>query len=137
MNWLRNLAVLAVALVLTNSADAAKAKAKKKLKPVKGTIVEVKKDADKDSGSVVVKIAANKKKNTPESEQTLKVSTATTFEKAAGKKAKGAPAPPATSVKFGDVQKDDRVVVTLKDQGEASDVKILGKAKAKKKKAVK
>jgi hypothetical protein len=134
MNWLRNLAVLAVALVLTNSADAAKAK--KKLKPVKGTVVEVKKDADKDSGSIVVKIAANKKKNTPESEQTIKVSTATTFEKVA-KKVKGAPAAPATSVKFGEVQKDDRVVVTLKDQGEASDVKILGKAKAKKKKAVK
>ncbi len=130
MNWLRNLAVLALALVLTNSAEAA-GKAKKKVKPVKGTVVEVKKDTDKESGTVVVKIAGKKKTNTPATEKTIKVTTDTKVLKVAGGK-KNKDVPPTAS-KLSELEKGGKVTITAKGD-EASEIQFVA---AKKKKAKK
>jgi hypothetical protein len=126
MNRLRNLAVLAVALVLTNSAGAAE-KGKKKVKPVKGTVVEVTKDQDKDSGSIVVRVAANKKTGVPATDKAVKVTETTKVFLVGGKKTANTSPVPA---KFSDVQKGARVVVTAKGD-EASEIKIVAKKKKK------
>jgi len=128
MNWLRNLVVLALALVLSNPAEAG-GKGKKKAKPIKATVVEVKTDA------LVVKTIVGKKQTGTPVEKTFKVTDSTTFEKVQGKKAKGAPATPPTPAKFSDVQKDSTVSITPKGEDEAASVKILTIKKAKKKKS--
>jgi hypothetical protein len=130
MNWLKNLAVIAIALVLTNSADAA-GKGKKKAKPIKGEVVDVKKDADKESGSLVVKVAAKKKTGGAPTEKTIKVTDATKVLKVTGgKKNKDVPATPS---KLSDLQKGTKVVVTVKGD-EASEIKFVAKKTKKNKK---
>ena len=130
MNWLRNLAVLAVALLLTNSADAA-AKGKKKAKPIKASVVEIKKDSDKESGSLTVKVGGPTKKNpnATATEKTFKITESTKIEKFEGKKAKKGTT--GTAAKVGDIAKDGNLVLVAKGE-EVSEIKILAGKKKKK-----
>jgi len=130
-------ALLAVfALVLSSSARAADDKADKKKKkaekPVAGTVSEVKKDGD--TGSLTVKVQANKKKdpNAVATDKTFKVTSQTKFEKVEGKGKKAA-AEAGMSAKFVDVAKDANVVVTAK--GDTAEVVKIIAAKKKKKAA--
>jgi len=134
MNWLRSLLVLALVLVLTGGADAAdKAKKKKKDgKPAKGTVVEVKKDENKESGSLVVKVVVGKKKDGKTEEKTFKVSESTKVEKLQGKPKKGTPAA-GTAAKFSEVAKGGNVILTTKGD-EVTELKIVAGKKKKKNK---
>jgi hypothetical protein len=132
MNWLRTLIVFAVALVLTAPAGAADKAKKKKELTVKGTVVEVKKDTDKDSGSLIVKVIVGKKKDNNTAEKTYKVSETTKVEKVVGKAKKGQPAPEATAAKLGDIQKGDTVALTAKGD-DASAIKFTITKKKKNK----
>ena len=131
MNRLRFLTVLAVAVMVVPSAFAAN-KAKKKDKPVKATVVEVKKDADKESGTLKVMVSANKKKNTPAAEKTFKVTEATKVEKVMKEKGKKAKDTPATPAKFSDIPQGAKLQITAKDD-EATAIKFSAKKKKKNK----
>ncbi|MCI0456782.1 MAG: hypothetical protein L0Z62_07370 [Gemmataceae bacterium] len=90
-------AALAVLLAASQSASAEDKKAKKKAgKPVRGTVVEVKKD--KDDGTIKVKVQVGKKKDpaAPVEEKVFKVTGQTKFEQMVGKKKDNLPAEAAT-----------------------------------------
>src|SRR4051812_30638943 len=123
-------AALTLSLVLAGSASAAdKAKKAKKTKPVNGTITAVKKDQDKDSGTLTIKTAA--KKGATATETTVTITGATRFEKFTGKNFKKGTS--AGAAKFSEVATGEQVAITLKDN-KAEQVKFL---EAKKKKAKK
>jgi hypothetical protein len=130
--------VLGLVLVGAWSAEAAqtggKGKKGKKNAAVHGMVLDIKKDADKDAGSIVVKVRQGKAKS-PDStttEKTFKVTMATKFVK-------------ATRIAKGDVQKDDaafkdlqkgaHVTLTLTDPAsdEVKNVEIVVRKKNAKK----
>ena len=129
-------AVLALALTASSVQAAEKAKGKKVKKEhsVHGVVVKVEKDADKDSGTITVKVGGKKNKKTgvetPAVEKTFKVTDATKFTEVSGKK--GALATkPAT---FKEVNDGERVKLEVKGD-KAEDVTFHAK-KAKKAKKV-
>jgi hypothetical protein len=91
MRLVRTLVVVVAGLALVAASPAAQAaeKAKKDHK-VNGVVEEVKKDADKDTGTITVKIPEHKNKKTgevkPAEQKTFKVTDATKFVEVSGKK---------------------------------------------------
>jgi len=134
MRMLKLLAVLALCLSLAAPTRAAD-KAKKGAKPFTGVVTEIKKDSDKDTGTIKIKVQNKKAANGPLVEATFTVKETTKFEKVAGKvKKKAAAAATGSPAKFSDLAKDAQVAITA-DGASAGTVKILGDAKKKKKKA--
>jgi hypothetical protein len=135
MRVIRSLAFVALALLMASPVEAAdKAKKKKKQNgPASGVVVEVKKDADKDTGTItIMTFAASDKKSVsiePGTQRIFKINDATKFETVSGKKKDLS----TTPVKFTDVVKGETVVVTATDDT-ASVVKIEPVAKKKKNK---
>src|SRR5437763_14090328 len=124
-------ASVALSLALVGSVGAAGKgnKADKKAKPVAGTVTEVKKDQDKDSGTFTVKTVA---KNTgTASETTFKVTPTTKFARLTGKKVKKAT--PAGAGKFADLKAGETVTVVGK-ANQAEEVKYVEAKKKKNKK---
>jgi len=122
-----------LAVLVAGSTSEAAPKAKKK-GAVRGTVVEVKKDQDKESGTLTIKVLPKKSKKdagaaapAKEETKTFKVTTETKVEQLVGKK-KDAKAEPA---KFSNVEKDQ--VVSIKADGDtAQEIKIAPKKKKKK-----
>src|SRR5687767_8941811 len=92
MRVLRQLVAVVVVLVLAAPSwaqdPAKKGKGKKKAAAFRGTVVEVKADAGKDEGVIIVKGVAGRKKNAAPAdpqEKTFKVTGATKIETIAGK----------------------------------------------------
>jgi hypothetical protein len=125
MRTLRTLAVVAVGLLVvaafSNADDAAK-KGKKKAHGVHGVVTEIKKDGDKDSGTITVTVHGKKGKNgaaaTEAVTKTYKITTETTFETVKHKKSevKGQKGEvETTTVKFADLKEKAHVVLVLKE----------------------
>jgi len=126
---------LIASLAVLVAAAGSEAAPKAKKKAVRGTVVDIKKDQDKEAGTLTIKVIAKKKKKdagaaaAPEKEETrtFKVTTDTKVEQIVGKK-KDAKAEPA---KFSSIEKD--AVVVIKADGEtAQEIKIAAKKKKKK-----
>jgi hypothetical protein len=132
MRTLRYLLAAALVLVVALNASAApkagKAKAKK-AKPVTGVVVDVQKDADKDTGTLTLKVAPKKKDAAGEAmEKKFTFSEKTKVVKVSGKKGEQQ----TTDASIKDVEKAQRLTVTAK--GDAiQEIKILVGKKAKKK----
>jgi hypothetical protein len=109
-------AVLALVLTASSAQAAGKGKGKKTKKEhaVHGVVVKVEKDADKDSGTITVKIGAHKAKNgKPEQlgeEKTFKVTDATKFTEVSGKKGARETKPG----KFSEVKDGEKVALEVK-----------------------
>ena len=128
MRFVRFLAVAALTLAMVTPALAA-AKGKKNKGAVKGTVVEVKKDEGKETGSLVVKVTPGKKDaGAAATEKTFKITDTTKVQKLVGKKKDAV----ASDAKFSDVTKDANVTIVAKGE-EASEVKFQVAKKAKKK----
>jgi hypothetical protein len=127
-------AVAALALTASSSEAAAKGKKAKKEHAVHGVVVKVEKDADKDSGTITVKIGGKKNKKTgvetPVEEKTFKVTDATKFTEVSGKKG-ALETKPST---FREVKDGERVVLEVKGD-KAEEVKFHDKKAKKAKKA--
>jgi len=131
MRLFRLLAVAALSLCMALPTLAA-GKKKKDGKPVKGTVVEVKKDEGKETGELKVKVPG--KKGAAATDRTFKITEATKIAKITGKvKPKEAATTEGTAIKFGEVAKDASVILSAKGD-EATSVKVLDTKKKKKKK---
>lgn len=128
MRTLKVLMVLAIAVCLVSSATAADKK-KKKGKPVRGSIVSVKQDEGKETGTITVKVAGKKKDAAEAKEMTFTISAATKIENVIGKPKDGK----TSAGKFSDLAAGKRVVITA-EGNIAETVKVLGGKKKKKKK---
>lgn len=132
MRLIRNLSVVALALLLASPVEAAGKGKKKKTQngPTIGVVVDVKKDGDKDAGTVTVVSFASAGKNglQPGEQRTFKVSEATKFETVSGKKKNRTTSPG----KFADLVRGETVIVTATGDS-ASEVKIQPVGKKKKK----
>ena len=124
--------IASLAVLLAGSASEAAPKAKKK-GAIKGSVVEVKKDADKESGTLIIKVIPKKNKKDPaaappkEETKTFKVTTETKVEQMVGKKKEAKPEPS----KFSSIEKDQ--VVSIKADGDtAQSITIAPKKKKKK-----
>jgi hypothetical protein len=124
--------IASLAVLLAGNAAEAAPKAKKK-GAVRGTVVEVKKDADKESGTLIIKVIPKKNKKAPadaapkEETRTFKVTTETKVEQMVGKKKDAKPEPS----KFSSIEKD--AVVSIKADGDtAQEIQIAAKKKKKK-----
>jgi hypothetical protein len=127
MPLLRYLLVVALVVIVAGNVSAAKAKAKKAAKPVKGTIVLVEKDGDKNEGTITVKVTTGKKPDVKTEEKKFKVTEATKIQTIIGK-------PKDNNVKdgtFADLAKDKPATITLKD--DVVDTIKVADAKKKKK----
>jgi hypothetical protein len=135
MRILRTLVIAALALVIASPAQAAdKAKKKKKSSgALSGIVLDVKKDADKDSGTITIMTFATSSKKVagvePGTQRVLKFSETTKFERIAGKKK----ASSSEAAKVADVVKGGTVTITA-DGDTASAVKIKAAQKKKKNK---
>jgi len=130
MQILRHVLAVAVAVILAatvSAADATKKAAKgKKGANARGTVVSFEKDADKNSGTLVVKVTTGKKPNVTTEEKKFKVTEATKVQTLVGK-------PKDNQVKDGsvsDIGKDKLVILMLKDDT----VETIKVSDAKKKK---
>ena len=122
-----------VVLCLASTSDAAPKKEKKKSKPVRATVTEIKRDQDREEGSLVVKTVLNKKKGEP-AEMTFKVTPQTKIQKAVKKKDRNTPAT-AETVKFSAIEKNALLVIKSKDGSTADEIQVRpAKKKTKKKK---
>ena len=118
MRLIRTLFVVAAGLALvaaTPSTQAAEdGKKAKKEHHVKGVVAEIKKDADKDSGTITVKIPEHKNKKTgevkPAEEKTFQVTDATKWLRVSGKKG----ALDKDPITFGQVKEGEHVVLEVK-----------------------
>ena len=124
--------IASLAVLLAGNASEAAPKAKKK-GAVRGTVVEVKKDADKESGTLIIKVIPKKNKkagaaDAPKEEtKTFKVTPETKVEQMVGKKKDAKPEPS----KFSSIEKD--AVVSIKADGDtAQEIQIAAKKKKKK-----
>jgi hypothetical protein len=129
MRAVRSGLALALTLALAASVHAGPNKVKggkKAAHPVRGVVVAVQKDQDKDSGTITVRVQAKKKNGVAPApvERTFRVTPATRFELVAGKK--GQPVnEPSTFVA---VHKGEHVVIQH-DGNQAVDVKIAKRGK--------
>lgn len=116
MRFIHTLLAAVAGLALVASAPSAQAAGKaKKPHNVRGVVAEVKKDADKDSGTITVHIPEHKNKKTGEvkaaEDKTFKVTTDTKFIEVSGKKGE---------------QKQDTVTFAAAKEGEHVVVKVQG-----------
>src|SRR5207245_1005722 len=131
MRPVSSLLALGLAFGLVTAADAGPKggqKGAKKHDGVRGLVVSVKKDGDKDSGSLTVKVH-HRKKGAPEQaaeEKTFKVTPETKFQKVSGPKG----AREKTPATFADVRQGDHVAVRHKGDV-ATEVNIVARKKDK------
>jgi hypothetical protein len=133
MMILRSLLVLGVALSLLGStAEAAKAKGKKKKEHALHGKVEFVKlenkesDKGKDIGSITIKIHAKKKKGIPAKDETFRLAASTKVERVKGKKGDRT----TETVTLAELKAGEHVHLLAKD-GEAKEIKIMKKGKKK------
>jgi hypothetical protein len=129
MRAVRSVLALALVLVLAASVQAAPNKVKKGKKgarPVRGVVVAVQKDRDRDSGRITVLVQANKKNAASQApvKHTFQVTPTTRFELVGGKKGQQANVPST----FAAVHKGEHVVIQHKGN-HAVDVKIAKRGK--------
>ena len=130
MRLVRTLVVVVAGLALVAASPAAQAAEKgKKGRHVKGVVAEVKKDADKDTGTITVKIPEHKNKKTgevkPAEEKTFKVTDATKFVEVSGKKGDQK----EETVTFAQLKEGEKATFTVKGD-EVVEVKFHAKKKA-------
>lgn len=123
-----------LALAVGVSADDGAQKKKKKAQNLKGVVVAVEKDADKNAGTITLKVQPNKKAkaanpNAEAVEKKIKFTAETKFEKVSGTKGD-------LQINLGtvaDVQKDVTVAVAVKDgqADTAATVQVFAKKKKK------
>lgn len=134
MQVIRTLLTLAIVLVLAGAVSAADGKKGKKPggktgnHPVHGKVIDVKKDRDKDAGTITVQVHHKKKGGASAVvERTFKVTPGTKFEIVQGKKGSAE----QKSATFANVHKGEHVRIAHIGV-EAKDVKIVVKGKGKK-----
>jgi flagellar hook assembly protein FlgD len=129
MKILRSLLAIAVVLAVAATVSAADAqkKAAKKGAAVKGAVVSVEKDQDKNTGTVTVTVQPPKKDvNAKPEDKKFKITEATKIEKIVGGNIKTGEAKAAT---IADLVKGARVQMTVKDDTVESIKFVEGKKK--------